>query len=89
MAKKEQYLVISNKDTDPSLSLGEAIRETTVVCSTFASAYRLALTLGGVSKPAIKYRKALETMKARQFVLIHQEEEPLVARVSVFKIKSF
>jgi len=90
MAKKEQYLVIANREAD-SKELAEAVRETTAVCGTVSMAYRVAKTIGRISKADITYRTCLENLKARAHTEIRQDgdEHEAPARISIFRIKSY
>lgn len=91
MAKKDQFLVISNVEQDPNLSVSESVRESMAVCGTMSMAYRIALTLGRVSKPNVTYRKSLETIKRQGSTEIRQigDDYDSPARAAIFKIKSY
>ena len=86
MAKKDQYLIMSNREPDSVDNIADSIRETMCVCGTFAKAYRVGLTLGRINKPNIKYRKSLETIKIQKHCSIEQLEGP--EKITIVKIKS-
>lgn len=85
MAKKDQYLVTSNRDS-ANPDYAEAVRETTCVCGTFAKAYRVGLTLGEINRPDITYRKALELTKVQRWCMVQQKEGS--EKISIVLIKS-
>jgi hypothetical protein len=74
MERKTKYLVMSNKDSLES-EWEAAVQETLGICHTLSRAYEIALFLAGITAPKIKYRKALETMKAKGAVRITSEKE--------------
>jgi hypothetical protein len=71
--KKDRYIVMSNKASDKE-SLGEKLRETTVVCDTFTKAYELGLFLAGITAPDKAYRRCLEEVKLYMAVQVSQRE---------------
>jgi hypothetical protein len=98
--KKDRYLVVGYKTTeskaDPEeFELGAAIRESTVVCDTFAKAYELAIFLGGITDPGKAYRGALEEIKLKYSTEILQKGNlsagigETLPRAMIFKIKSY
>lgn len=86
MAAKNKYVILSDRNsTAPGWE--SALQETLGICHTFAKAFEIALFLSGITKPAIKYRKALETVKLRGAVRIDSErEEPsaIIVRVKIY-----
>ena len=74
--KRTKYVVLSSKE-NPNLAWEEGLTSTLGVCHTFSRAYEIGLFLSGITRPAIKYRKALETCKLRGAVRIDSKlEEP-------------
>ena len=82
MAKTSKYLVMSEKEL--ALAWEPALQETLGICHTLAKAYEIALFLSGITEPAVSYRKALETIKAKGAVTINSKrEEPAAVIVKV------
>lgn len=84
MPQNETYIIIADKPIDPSLSLGEGIRETTKVAINFKRAYSTALLLGEIHEPRIKYRAALERVTNESAVQIDDKTGPnkvIIAKV--------
>jgi len=69
--KKDRYIVMSNKASEKE-SLGEKLRETTVVCDTFTKAYEIGLFLAGITAPDKAYRRCLEEVKKAWAVQVSQ-----------------
>lgn len=86
MEVKSKYIVLSNRDTtNPNWET--ALQETLGICHTFSKAFEIALFLSGITAPAIKYRKALETIKQKGAVRIDStKEEPpaIIVRVRIY-----
>lgn len=74
MAARTKYVVLSNHDP-VGLEWEKALQETLGICHTLKRAYDIALFLAGITAPKIKYRKALETIKAKGAVRIESQKE--------------
>jgi hypothetical protein len=59
---------------EPGLGWEAQIRETTGITNDFKKAYNVGLFLARISKPALGYRKALETIKVNGAVNFGQME---------------
>lgn len=86
MPTKTKYLVLSDKESS-GLGWEEAMQSALGICHTFAKAYEISLFLSGITEPKIKYRKALDLIKARGAVRIESNrEEPscLIIKVKIY-----
>ena len=84
--KKTKYLVISSKDL-PGAEWHESLQETLAICHTLSRAYEIGCFLSGITEPAIKYRKALETVKAQGAVQVgslKDEPEFTIVKVKIY-----
>ena len=86
MAAKSKYIILSDRDAK-SPDWESALQETLGICHTFSKAFEIALFLSGITAPAIKYRKALETIKQKGAVRVDstkQEPSAIIVRVKIY-----
>lgn len=81
---KEIYLVLL-ESTDPSLSLGESIRESFFVTRNFKKAYYMAIDLSGIKDPAPGYRRALDEVRSHNAATIRDRSGSKQTIISVIK----
>jgi hypothetical protein len=90
MAKKDKYIVMGfAQEPSPDKEPGLAVRETTMVCDTFAKAYELALFLGGITEANRAYRACLEKIKVSYKVDLGNKASMTDVKASIFKVKSY
>lgn len=80
--KRTKYVVISDKELDGDWQ--HSLQETLGICHTLSKAYEIGLFLSGMTAPALKYRKVLETIKIKGAVRVDStKEEPAFTIVQV------
>lgn len=90
MAKKDKYIVMGFlQERDPDQEPGVAVRETTIVCDTFAKAYEIALFLGGITEANRAYRACLEKIKVTYHVDLGNKGNSSEVKASIFKVKAY
>lgn len=81
--KQTKYVVISSKEP-LGLEWHRSLQETMGICHTLSRAYEIGCFLSGITVPDIKYRKALEKIKAQGAVQVGSlKEEPPFTIVQV------
>jgi len=86
MNPKGKYIVISSVDL-PGIEWEKSLQSSMGICHTCSKAYEIALFLAGITQPDIRYRKALETIKAKGAVTVKQrdgEQSATIVKVRIY-----
>jgi len=81
-----KYVVLSSVE-QPGLEWEESLCRSLGICHTCSKAYEIAIFLAGITQPDIRYRKALETIKAKGAVTVKQrdgEQSATLVKVRIY-----
>ena len=86
MYKTEKNYIIISGSEDPGKTWEKNLQDSLGICKTFTKAYKIALFLGKIKDPDMKYKKALALMHQNGAVTVSQTEGPEKATIVNGKI---